>query len=509
MPKLVECVPNFSEGRRPEVIKAIVDAMKAVKGVTLLDQEADANHNRCVITLVGEPAAVREGALRGAAVAAERIDLNLHRGEHPRMGATDVIPFVPISGISMAECVELARQTGEELARRLEIPVYLYEKAATRPSRENLADVRQGEFEGIRETILTDPSRKPDFGPCRVHPTAGATAVGARMFLVAYNVHLLTTNVEIARRIADAVRFKTGGFRYVKALGFEIKDRGCVQVSMNLVNYRKSPVHRVFHVIESEARRHGVTILDSEVVGLIPSEALVMAAEDSLRLGTTWSPRQIIENKLAEAAAGAGQSLDPFLDSVAAKTETPGGGSVAALCGALGAALGSMVCRFTLGKKKFADSKEILERTLVRCEALRSELSALIADDAAAFDGLMAAMRLPKDSDDQQTVRSEKIRLATERAVSVPLTVMERSLEVLELAVTAAQRGNPNLASDAGSAAQVARAALSCASYNVRINLKGLADGPFRQGSQRRLASLLERSSGLMADLDGALSEKL
>ncbi|MBI3893031.1 MAG: glutamate formimidoyltransferase [Candidatus Wallbacteria bacterium] len=509
MPKLVECVPNFSEGRRPEVIKAIVDAMKSVKGVTLLDQEADANHNRSVITIVGEPGAIQEAVLRGAAVAVEKIDLNHHTGEHPRMGAIDVIPFVPIVGVSMAECVELARQTGAELARRHEIPVYLYEKAATRSSRENLAEVRQGEFEGIRESIQTDPARKPDFGPGRVHPTAGATAVGARMFLVAYNVHLNTSNVEIARKIADAIRFRTGGFRYVKALGFELADRGCVQVSMNLVNYKKSPVHRVFHVIESEARRYGVSVLDSEVVGLIPNEALVMAAEDALRLGHTWSPKQIVENKLAEAAAGAQQSLDPFLDSVAAKTETPGGGSVAALSAALGAALGSMVCRFTLGKKKFADAKEALEKCLVRFEALRAELSGLIADDAAAFDGLMAAMRLPKDTPEQQAARADRMARATERAVEVPLTVMERSVEVLELALTTVRRGNPNLASDAGSAAQAARAAATCASYNVRINLKGMIEGPFRQKAQGRMKDLLAQAASRLAEIDAVLEERL
>jgi glutamate formiminotransferase/formiminotetrahydrofolate cyclodeaminase len=509
MAKLVECVPNFSEGRRPEVIKEIVDRMCSVKGAALLDQEADANHNRCVITLVGEPAAVKEAVLRGIGVALERIDLTKHQGEHPRMGACDVVPFIPISGVSMAECVELARQTGEEIAKRYEIPVYLYEKAASRPARENLAVVRQGEFEGIRESIQTDPDRKPDFGPCRVHPTAGAIAVGARMFLVAFNVQLGTSNVELARKIADAIRYKTGGFRYVKALGFELKDRGCVQVSMNLVNYKRSPVHRIFHAIEAEALRYGVPILDSEVVGLVPNEALVMTAEDALRLNSAWSPRQIIENKLAELSSGADQSVVPFLESVAAKTETPGGGSVAALCGALGAALGAMVCRFTIGKKKFADRRELLERSLVRLEELRAQLTDAIQKDAAAFDSVMAAMKLPKDTEEQVRVRADRMRQATEKAIAVPLEVMECSAEVLELVLTVVANGNPNLASDGGSAAQVARAAAHCASYNVRINLKGLDDGPYRQQSAARMKELLARIAGAGAEVERVLDTLL
>ncbi|MBI4870496.1 MAG: glutamate formimidoyltransferase [Candidatus Riflebacteria bacterium] len=509
MTKLVECVPNFSEGRRPEVIKEIVDRMCAGKGVALLDKESDANHNRCVITLVGEPYAVKEAVLRGIAVAVERIDLTRHQGEHPRMGACDVVPFIPISGVTMAECVELARRTGEEIASRFEIPVYLYEKAASRPSRENLAEVRKGEFEGIRDAIQTDPDRKPDFGPCRVHPTAGAVAVGARMFLVAFNVQLGTTKVEVARKIADAVRYKTGGFRYVKALGFELKDRGCVQVSMNLVNYKKSPVHRVFHALEAEARRFGVPILDSELVGLIPNEALVMAAEDALRFNSDWSPRQIIENKLAELTGSADQGMGPFLDSVAAKTETPGGGSVAALAGALSAALGAMVCRFTLGKKKFADRKDLLERALVRLEELRADLTAAVSEDAAAFDAVMCAMKLPKDSEEQACHRAAKMQEAFEKAISVPLRVMERSVESLELARTLVAKGNPNLASDAGSAVQTARAATACASYNVRINLKGMDDGPRRHEYAARMQALLARAREVTSEAEAELDRLL
>jgi len=300
--KLVECVPNFSEGRRPEVIDEIVGAMMAVDGVTLFDKEMDADHNRAVITITGEPEAVLDGVFRGIAKAKDLIDLTTHEGEHPRMGATDVVPFVPVRDMTMKECVELARRLGARVGDELEIPVYLYEHAATRPSRQNLATVRKGQFEGLRDEIGTDPERDPDFGPKKIHPTAGAVAIGAREFLVAYNINLGTADLSIAKKIAKSIRLSGGGLKYVKAMGFEIKDRGIVQVSINMVNYKGTPLFRVFEMVKSEAERYGVPVIGSEIVGVVPVDALVDCAEFYLRL-ESFQREQVFENRLAESEA--------------------------------------------------------------------------------------------------------------------------------------------------------------------------------------------------------------
>ena len=297
--KLVECVPNFSEGRRPEVLDAIVVAMTEVEGVRLLDREMDADHNRAVVTIVGEPEAVLEGAFRGVAKAADLIDLTKHQGEHPRMGATDVVPFVPVKGVTMDDCVELARRLGTRVGDELGIPVYYYEAACTRPERENLANVRKGQFEGLCKEIGTNPEKDPDCGPNCIHATAGAVAIGARPFLVAYNIDLGTSDVSIAKKIAKSIRHSNGGLRYVKAMGFEIKDRGIVQVSINMVNFRGTPLYRAFEMVKSEADRYGVPVIGSEIVGLVPSDALVDVAEFYLRL-EHFDRGQVLENRLAE-----------------------------------------------------------------------------------------------------------------------------------------------------------------------------------------------------------------
>lgn len=300
MRSIVECIPNFSEGRRIEVIDEVVASIKSVPGAVLLDRESDPNHNRSVVTFVAPPDRVVDAAVAAARRAAELIDLNKHVGEHPRMGSTDVIPFVPISGVTMDDCVALARSCGERLWTELGVPVYLYEKAATRPERENLAAVRKGQFEGIRDEIANSESRRPDFGETRVHPTAGITAVGARPPLIAYNVNLATADVEIANKIARAVRHQSGGLRYVKALGFELKDRGIVQVSMNMVNYEGTPLFRVFEMIKREAERYGVTVVGSEIVGLVPQRALNTVADFYLQL-EKFTEDQILEHRLAGA----------------------------------------------------------------------------------------------------------------------------------------------------------------------------------------------------------------
>jgi glutamate formiminotransferase len=299
MTKIIECVPNFSEGQRMEVVEGIAHQIKGVEGVRLLDYEHDKDHNRSVMTFVGGPESVKKAAFAACAKAAELIDLNKHTGEHPRIGATDVIPFIPISNVTMEECVGLARDLGREIAEKLEIPVYLYEHAAIKPERQNLANIRKGQYEGLREAIQKDPERRPDFGPSKLHPTAGATVVGARMPLVAYNVNLNTDDIEIAKSIAKKVRHSSGGLEYVKALGLDIKERGIVQVSMNLTNYEKTPVFKVFEMIKEEAERYGVEILDSEVIGLIPMNALVGSAEFYLKL-ENFDKSQVLENRLWE-----------------------------------------------------------------------------------------------------------------------------------------------------------------------------------------------------------------
>ncbi len=300
MRKIVECVPNFSEGRRTEVIDRIVAAIKSVKGAVLLDRESDANHNRSVITFVAPPDRVVDAALAGAKTAAEMIDLNGHTGEHPRMGATDVIPFIPIAGVSMDDCVALARECGERMWREIGVPVYLYEKAATRPERENLASLRKGQFEGIRAEIAANPARLPDYGEPRVHPTAGITAVGARPPLIAYNINLGTSDISIANKIARAIRHQNGGLRYVKALGFELKDRGVTQVSINMVNFEGTPLFRVFEMVKREAARYGVPVIGSEIVGLVPRQALNAVADFYLQL-EGFSEEQILERRLEGA----------------------------------------------------------------------------------------------------------------------------------------------------------------------------------------------------------------
>src|SRR5437764_764447 len=300
MAALVECVPNFSEGRDKVKVDAIVAAMK-MDGVYLLDREMDADHNRCVITIVGGREAIQEAAIRGVGRAAELIDLNQHRGAHPRMGAADVVPFIPIEGVSIEDCVAMARHIGEQIWKRYQIPVYLYESAATTPERQNLENIRRGQFEGIRDEIATNPARRPDFGDPRVHPTAGATVVGARKFLIAYNVFLNTPDVDLAKRVAKAVRFSSGGLRYVKGAGFLV--RGLAQVSMNLTDFEQTPIHRVFEFVKREAARYGVSPVSSEIVGLIPKKALEAAAEWFLQV-ENFDSSLILENRLADVMGG-------------------------------------------------------------------------------------------------------------------------------------------------------------------------------------------------------------
>ena len=505
MAKLVEVIPNFSEGRRPEVLDEIIGAILSVDGVVLLDKEMDSDHNRAVVTYCGEPQAAAEAAFRGMKKASEVLDMSSHRGEHPRMGATDVCPFVPISEVTTEECIELARQLAERVGSELSIPVYLYEMAATRPDRVNLADVRKGQYEGIRDEIETNPDRKPDYGPSKMHIRAGCTAIGVRLPLVAYNVYLDTPHVAIARQIAKAIRSRSGGFVYCKALGFEIKERNQAQVSMNLVDHRKTPIFRVFQAIKSEADRYGVNVISSEIVGLVPNDALVQVADFYLKL-EKFSKDQILEEKLRKEmeAQATGRGLLDFVESVASSSPAPGGGSVSACAGTLAAALTGMVCRLTLGKKKYEDVQDEMSATMKAADELRAGLFSLIREDAEAFDAVMAARKLPKVTDRDKEIRLAAIQKATIIAAEVPLKVMRTSLEVLELARVAAEKGNVNSVSDAGCAALNARSAVLGAYLNVMINLSGIDDESARQrlsGEAEKVRRRAEEAAQLIYDL--------
>lgn len=514
MERIVECIPNFSEGRRVEVVDAIVEAIRSVAGVVLLDREMDASHNRAVITFVGEPDACVEAAVRAAGRAAELIDLNNHQGEHPRLGATDVVPFVPISKVTMEDCVRLAREAGRRIAEQHKIPVYLYEAAATRPDRTNLADIRKGEFEGLRGEIETNENRKPDFGEAKIHPTAGATVVGARPPLIAYNVNLATSDVKVAKQIAKVIRFAGGGLRYVKALGFELKDRGIVQVSMNMVNFEGTPLFRAFEMVRREAERYGVNVVGSEIVGLVPQAALNASADYYLRL-ENFSEEQILENRMRAALAeqesegNLANSVGTFPDLVAAGTPAPGGGSVAAHCGMLSAALGQMMCNLTAGKKKFAEVEGQVKTVLAQLETLKGTLRQAIEEDAQSFNGVLKAMKLPKETDAEKLARDTAIQEATKHAVSVPLRTAEQSFAVLELLGELAEIGNPNVLTDLAVGAQLAVLAIRGAYYNILTNLATITDTDYVQEHRSKTEAMLARAVEMVGEIEHALMQRL
>jgi glutamate formiminotransferase / formiminotetrahydrofolate cyclodeaminase len=469
---LVECVPNFSEGRDAAKVDAIVEAMK-VPGIFLLDREMDADHNRCVITLVGEREAIEEAAIRGVGKAAELIDLTKHHGAHPRMGAADVIPFIPIDGVTLEDCVAMAKRVGAEIAKRYQIPVYLYEAAATSPERQNLENIRRGQFEGIRDEIATNPARKPDFGEPRMHPTAGATVVGARKALIAYNVFLNTSNVDIAKKIAKAVRFSSGGLRFVKGAGFLV--RGLAQVSMNLTDFEQTPIHRVFEFVKREAARYGVVPVSSEIVGLIPKLPLEQAAEWFLQV-ENFDSSLILENRLAAvmsgkiAVGGLRAGIEPFIEQLAAPTATPGGGSAAAASGAMAAGLAAMVASMSRGKKAYLQYESQLSEALAQLGLLREELKAAIDADAESYNEVRRAYRAAKESSNG----SELIAMALRQATSVPLSVAEKVVEVGRIANQLKPITTPNMRSDLTTAIALANAALEGSLANVQINLDSL-----------------------------------
>ena len=500
--KMVECVPNFSEGRRTEVIDAIRDAIASIAGVSVLDVSSDASHNRSVITFVAPVERAVDAAFEGIRAASQRIDLCKHTGEHPRIGATDVVPFIPLEGSTMEDCIALARSLGERVGRELEIPVYLYERAATTPARENLADVRRGEFEGLREELGKNPARNPDFGPSRIHPTCGAIAIGARPFLVAYNIYLgPATNLQIAKNIAKAVRGSSGGFRYVKGLGLEVD--GQAQVSMNLVDTEKTPLHNAFDFVKMKAEAEGAPVTWSEIVGLVPERVLFDAAVSHLQL-RQFTPKQVLERQVREVASG-GESVSGFVASVASSNPVPGGGSVAAHAGALAAALTQMVAGLTIGKKKYAAVDSEMKEIALKAVSLGNTLSSLVRRDADAYASVSDAYKLPKEQADAAARRAETITAALLKAAEVPLETARTSVQVAALAASVAEKGNTNAVTDAGVAALLAHAACKGAAYNVRVNVQALDDkskGAALTSEANRLvaqaASLAEKTSSLV-----------
>jgi glutamate formiminotransferase/formiminotetrahydrofolate cyclodeaminase len=534
--KLVECVPNFSEGRDRDKIRAITAEIEAVPGVKLLDVDPGASTNRTVVTMLGEPEAVQEAAFRAIAKAAEILDMRTHKGAHSRMGATDVCPFVPVSGVTMDDCVRLAADLGRRVADELGIPVYLYEAAARKPERRNLATVRAGEYEGLPEK-LKDPRWAPDFGQAVFNPRSGATIIGAREFLIAYNFNLNTRDRKLAHEIALSLRESgrarrdkdgnvvkdargntvklPGRFKEVKSVGWYVEDYGVAQVSVNFTNYKTTPIHVVFDEAVRLAAKLGLRVTGSELVGLIPKEALLMAGrhylekqgkspgvpEDELirmavrSLGLAdvapFDPeKKIIEYQVRETGpALAGMTLRGFADELSMDSPAPGGGSVAALCGALSAGLAAMVANLTVGKKGYEAVRDGMIATAVRGQSLKDQLLEAVDRDTKAFNKVMDAFRLPKTTPEQAAEKDRAVEDANKEATLVPLEVLEKAVEAAGLALTAATGGNKNSVSDAGVAGLAAEAAGEGAYYNVLINLAGIKDRKFTDQVRRRAAA--------------------
>lgn len=471
MKQIVECVPNFSNGRNPEIYNGIAEAIRSAAGVHILDVSADPDHNRTVITFVGAPADVEEAAFQAIAYAAQHINLDTHRGEHPRIGATDVCPFIPIKNITLAECVALANRLGERVGRELGVAVYLYGDAATRPERKTLSAIRKGEYELWKQEIATNPERQPDYGPSEPKPW-GATVIGVRPFLIAYNIYLNSDNVNIAEQIARRVRFIGGGLRFVQAKGFLVE--GQAQVSMNLTDFSKTAVHHVQEMVRREAAHYGLSITKAELVGLTPQKALLDAARWYLQLHDL-KDEQVLENRLQETTAAEAADITPkaFIEATAEATPAPGGGSVAALAGALAAALTQMVAGLTVNRKKYADVQDKAQAILAEADNLRQTLTAAIAEDAAAYGRVMDAYR-QKDLDPD--ARAAAIETATIGAGEAPLRVARLSRDVVFLAQKIVEVGNTNAVTDAAAGALMAQTAVRVAALNVKINGVNLQD---------------------------------
>jgi glutamate formiminotransferase/formiminotetrahydrofolate cyclodeaminase len=552
MRKLIECVPNFSEGRDHNVIEQITDAIQSVEGVSLLDVDPGESTNRTVVTFVGDPDAAMEAAFRAIKKAAQLIDMRKHKGAHPRMGATDVCPFIPVSNVSWEEAIECASRLGKRVGEELNIPVYLYEKAAKDKERSNLSMIRAGEYEGFFEKVK-QPEWKPDFGPALFNQKSGATVIGVRDFLVAYNVNLNTRSVRRANSVAFDVReqgrIKTedgtpygrqlldssgepiripGMLKNVKAIGWFVKEYGIAQVSMNLTNIEETPLHAAFDACCEAASKRGLRVTGSEIVGMVPKKCLVDAGRFFLRK-QRWSegaseeelidlavramglselkpfdPKEkVIEFKIESATPKKSlvkMNLREFCNETLSDSPAPGGGSVAALIGALGASLGGMVANLSAGKRGWDDKLEYFSDWAVKAQQLKDELLALVDEDTAAFNNVMDAFALPKDSADKKKARLAAIEQATKHAAEIPLRVMETASKSYEVLAAMAEQGNPASISDVGVGILAVRACIGGAAMNVRINLGQLKDEKFR-------AALLKKVQQISADSDARFSE--
>jgi glutamate formiminotransferase / formiminotetrahydrofolate cyclodeaminase len=560
MQKLIECVPNFSEGRDRNVIREISDAIESVEGVSLLDVDPGATTNRTVVTFVGSPEAAVEAAFHGIKKASELIDMRKHEGAHPRMGATDVCPFIPVSNVTWEEAIACARQLGKRVGEELKIPVYLYEKAAKSASRSNLAVIRAGEYEGFSEKIK-QPEWEPDFGPAKLNERAGATAIGAREFLVAYNVNLNTKAVRRATSVAFDVRengrIKTddgtpsgkpvldangepiripGMLKHVKAIGWYVKEYGIAQVSMNLTNIEETPLHAAFDACVESASKRGMRVTGSEIVGMVPKKCLVDAGKYFLRK-QKWSEGASEEELIDIAIRSMGLSelkpFDPkekviefkiesgskklllkmnlreFCNETLSDSPAPGGGSVAALMGALGASLGGMVANLSAGKRGWDDKIKYFSDWAVKAQQLKDELLSLVDEDAAAFNKVMDAFALPKESAEEKGARSEAIQSATKYAAEVPLRVMETAFKAYQILSEMADKGNPASISDVGVGLLGLRACISGAALNVRINLAALKDEKAKSALQDKVRKITAESESEFKKIDQIVESKM
>lgn len=532
MEKIVECVPNFSEGRNPQIIKAITDEIKNVENVVLLDVDPGQAANRTVVTFAGEPEAVKEAAFRAIKKAIELIDMRKHKGEHPRLGAVDVVPFVPVKGVTMDEVVKLSHEVAERVARELGVPVYMYEYSATKPERKSLSEIRKGEYEGLPEK-LKNPEWKPDYGEPVFNPKSGAMVIGARDFLIAYNINLNTKDKKLAHKIAKEIREKgklvkqedgtkvrvPGKLKHVRAIGWYIEEYGIAQISINLTNYKETPLWKVFETAEEEAKKLGLRVTGSEIVGLVPLDAIletgkyflkkqgksrgipekeiVHIAIKSLGLNDVapFEPeKKIIDYLLKDPAKERlrKMTLTEFADELSTDSPAPGGGSVAALLGALSAALSSMVANLTHGKKKYQDVWNEIEEVAIKGQTLKDRYLELIDEDTMAFNEVMAAYSLPKKTEEEKKKREEAIKEASKKATLVPLKVLRYTKELLNIAEIAAKKGNVNSISDAGVAATAAQGCARAAYLNVIINTSGIDDEEFKKKVNEEAASILE-----------------
>src|SRR5499426_745189 len=497
MKKIVECIPNFSEGRDRDKIELIIKTIKAVPRVAALDYSMDPDHNRSVITFAGEPDAVVEAAVRAAAVAMELINLNTHAGEHPRLGALDVLPFVPVKGVTMEECVEIARSAGERIAKELDIPVYLYEKAARRRDRIDLANVRRGEFEALRDSIKNDTDRKPDFGSQRVHPTAGAMAVGARAPLIAFNVKLATADLAVARKIAKAVRASDGGLLNVKALGLELKSRHQTQVSMNLTDYEETPIFRVFEMIKREAARYGAPIAGSEIVGLVPQAALNACSEFYLQI-ENYSDEMILERRLQAELSKIEPDFEyegdvgaraPSLQGALFAGDVALDGGAAANAGALAAALGKLVCNLMINQKNEEEARSLLGQL----DQLSADLQEASAEEIEGRKQVAEALTLPRGAEAERLARAMALEQAAKNSVAPSLRVARTSMEVLELLNELTEIANPIVFADVATGAQLAMTAMRGAVYTSLSNLMIITDEDFNRLRRAEITDLITR----------------